>query len=103
MNGERPIVADVGNVGHHPKRVDEPRASFASATNAKSDEGTRALRQVFGHANLLRARVEAGVVDPTHLRMPFEMARHRQGILGMSQHPQMKRLEPLQELKRIER
>src|SRR5208282_4798821 len=48
-------------------------------------------------------RRQARIVDPRHQWMSFQVPGQGQGVLAVPRHPQMQRLQPLQEEKAVER
>ena len=69
-----------------------------NVTSAPAPSGRYFRRQ-----GVIRAVLQAGIVDPVDLRMLLQVARHGQGVLGVPLHAQVQRLGPLQQQEGVER
>ena len=96
-------VADVREVAHELRCLDERLSRVASAPDAEGQYRARALRQVLSGQRVVRARFQAGIVHPAHQRMGFEESGDPERVLAVPVHAHVQRLESLQEQERVER
>ena len=70
---------------------------FVSALNAEGDERALSGGEILFRAGVVRARLEAGIVDPIDAGMLFEVAGDGESILRMALEAEVERLNTLQE------
>ena len=75
----------------------------AAALDAETEDRPHAFAQVLLPQFVAGMRRQARIVDPRHQRVRLQMPGQRQGVLTVPRHPQMQRLQPLQEEEAVER
>jgi hypothetical protein len=103
VDRERLRVADVREVAEQLQALDERLAGRRAAAHAERDERAVAAAQHAISDLAIRARRQAGVVDPLDRLVPGQVLGDGQAVLRVALHPQRQRLDALQEQERVER
>src|SRR5712691_882988 len=103
MNNQRFRIANVRQVREEFDMPDQLLACLQPALDAKANNRTIAMREVFLRQIMLWMARQARIAHPSNCWMPFEELRNPQCVLAMSLHAQWQRLQPLQEEPGIER
>ena len=100
MDHEALRVADVREVRQELHGLDEPDARGGAAANAERQDAARAARQVAPRERFVPVARERRVADPLDGRMRGQVARDGERGLAVAGHPQVQRLDPLQQQER---
>eukprot|EP00966_Prymnesium_polylepis_P259505 5994158-Prymnesium_polylepis.1 len=103
VDRERLGVADVRDVREERERLDQLLAGLLAALDAHDHHRAALALEVLLLQLVHLVALEAGVLDPLHLRVRLEELGHRERVRAVLLHPQRQRLDALQEYPRVVR
>ena len=103
MDHQRFGIADIRQQAEELERVNKLLAGVVAATNAKGDDGTGTIREIFFCERVVLAAGQARIVDPFDAGMFFQHFGDGEGVFRMALHAQVEGFNPLQNEKRVER
>ena len=100
---QRTRVADVDQPQNQLQCVNEARARLLAAANAETQNAGGPAAEAALDQRVVGVVFQPGVVDPGHLRVRLQEARHRQRVVGMAFNSQRQTLDALQHQETVER
>src|SRR5215469_10161847 len=102
MDHQRLGIAAVGQQAKQLHRADELLPRLIAATNAERYKRAGAVWHIFLRALIVLAGRQSRIVHPLDVRMPRQILRHLQSVLGMPLHSEMKSFHALEKEERVE-